>query len=86
MQQGLTAFIDDFCVVSLFFIKLGSGQKIRHAHNPVHRRAQLMAHNCQEFRLGAVCLLCRLFSPHYSLLFGNVPEDDNRSLPFTLIK
>ena len=36
-------------------------QQFRHAHDPVHRRADFVAHACEKFALGAAGALGRLF-------------------------
>ena len=55
VSKRVGAAVNHLCVFSLFGIQVRGHQQVRHAHDAVHRRADLVAHRGKEFRLEARC-------------------------------
>ena len=53
-QQRIARFHDDVGECLLLRVEFGFGEEFGHAEHAVHRRADLVAHIGQEFRLGAI--------------------------------
>ncbi len=58
-EQRLAAGADDLGELALARPQVGVEQQTAHADHRVHRRADLVAHRCQERPLGGVGLLCQ---------------------------
>ncbi|MNV59692.1 hypothetical protein D3C71_1521290 [compost metagenome] len=57
IQQRVAAVANNLHIGALLLVQSRLRQQLGHAHDAVHRRAQLMAHDRQELRLGLVRLL-----------------------------
>src|SRR5450631_2832131 len=60
LQQGFGGSRDGFGKAPLARSQIGALQQFGHAHDPIHRSADFVAHAGQEFALGAAGPLCGL--------------------------
>src|ERR1700686_1060272 len=78
VQEAVRRRLHQAEILPLFAGELGIEGQIGHPHNAVHRRADLVAHVCHEFNLGAAARFGCLLGPAEGLLsplaHGDVQE------------